>query len=657
MTAIAQAVTSALLHFVWQGMAVAILLWLALFLLRHGAARARYAASSAALALLALLPIVTACLVYSRPAQWQSSAMAPPSLPRIAAAVAKASPALPANFMAMVQAWALPVWSLGVLLFSIRLVWGCRAVSLLRRRGAPADGALTALVAALARRLGVRQQVAVLIATHAESPSVVGWLRPVILVPSATLLGLTTEQLEAVLAHELAHIRRHDYLVNVAQILAETLLFYHPAVWWASARMRHERELCCDDLAVRCCGDAVCYARALTLLERLRIAGPEMALGSNDGSMLYRIRRLVSGGAPEYGPSKLPGIVALILGLAFLGMNLHRAHGQEIPGGVQRGWAVSVPNDLDSPGIQVDVAGAAMVRRTSVEYPAAAWDRRIEGTVLLEASLDDAGMVTDARVLAGPAELRKAALRSVLEWQFVPQSGGSSRHINIAFRRVEGERKRLAIAAPSIQYELRSAAQRERQEQILNSSRENLARAQSNLENAPAGQQAAVEQMAAAMKRLEAQQANLDGHRQAELTRKFLEQELAKSQIVYEGRRRQAEQAQGTAEAAHAQRELETLEAQYKELVRRLDAAIQVQSIGSLAGRRLERIRIDGLDEESRKSLAAKLPVHVGETLTAESIAALKALVNQFDPKMECNLGISEDGTAELHITAPSGRK
>ena len=147
----------------------------------------------------------------------------------------------------------------------------------------------------------------------------------------ATLLGLTTQQLEAVLAHELAHIRRYDYLVNLLQMAVETLLFYHPAVWWTSSRIRHERELCCDDLAVASCGDALCYARALTRLERLRIATPAMALGSTGGPLAYRIQRLIGAGTRGYGYSKLPGLLALIAGLACFGLNIHWAHGQEKP--------------------------------------------------------------------------------------------------------------------------------------------------------------------------------------------------------------------------------------------------------------------------------------------------------------------------------------
>src|SRR5262249_15029310 len=147
-----------------------------------------------------------------------------------------------------------------------------------------------------------------LVSSDTDSPSVTGWLRPIILLPLSAIAGLTPDQLEAVLAHELAHIRRHDYLVNLLQMAAETVLFYHPAVWWISARIRHERDLCCDDLAVRACGGALCYARALTALEKMRAGHPALALGSTDGPLFLRIRRLISGGG-EYGPSKLSGMV------------------------------------------------------------------------------------------------------------------------------------------------------------------------------------------------------------------------------------------------------------------------------------------------------------------------------------------------------------
>ena len=130
-------------------------------------------------------------------------------------------------------------------------------------------------------------------------PMAIGWLRPVILFPASALAGLTPEQLEAILAHELAHIRRHDYLINLLQTVIETLLFYHPAVWWVSRQIRAERENCCDDMAVAACGDALVYARALTKVERLRKARLDLAVTANGGLLMNRISRLVGAESPR----------------------------------------------------------------------------------------------------------------------------------------------------------------------------------------------------------------------------------------------------------------------------------------------------------------------------------------------------------------------
>jgi len=138
----------------------------------------------------------------------------------------------------------------------------------------------------------VSRSVRLLATDRVDSPSVIGWLRPVILAPVGVLCGLAPEQVEALLAHELAHVRRHDYLVNVLQGIAESLLFYHPAVWWISNQIRAEREHCCDDLAVAASGDVLVYARALAELESMRPAHFKAALSANGGSLLRRIQRL-----------------------------------------------------------------------------------------------------------------------------------------------------------------------------------------------------------------------------------------------------------------------------------------------------------------------------------------------------------------------------
>jgi len=104
--------------------------------------------------------------------------------------------------------------------------------------------------------------VRLLVSSLVDVPTVIGWLRPAILVPVEFLTGMSAEHITALLGHEMAHIRRHDYLASILQSVAEALPFYHPAVWWVSEQIRAERELCCDDLAVAAGFDVLTYARA-----------------------------------------------------------------------------------------------------------------------------------------------------------------------------------------------------------------------------------------------------------------------------------------------------------------------------------------------------------------------------------------------------------
>ena len=140
-----------------------------------------------------------------------------------------------------------------------------------------------------------------------------------------------SQQLEAVLAHELAHVRRYDYLVNVLQMVVETLLFYHPVVWWTSGQIRRERELCCDDLAVRACGDALCYAHALTTLEKLRLTTPSLAMASTGGPLLFRIQRVLGATRRDDNLSRWPPIGAIGLGVVCVALNVAWLRAQTQP--------------------------------------------------------------------------------------------------------------------------------------------------------------------------------------------------------------------------------------------------------------------------------------------------------------------------------------
>ena len=212
-----------------------------------------------------------------------------------------AAPATPLQKRAMDElAWLVPFWMAGVVLFYLRGMTSWLAARRLRRSGVCfAAEEWQDRLARLKQQLRVTQPVLLLESCLAEVPVVVGYLRPMILMPVGLIAGLPTAQVEAILLHELAHIRRYDYVVNLMQVFVEGLLFYHPAVWWISGVMRAERENCCDDLVVAVTGGALEYAAALTALEMRR--GPRevlaASLSATGGNLVNRIQRLL--GRPE----------------------------------------------------------------------------------------------------------------------------------------------------------------------------------------------------------------------------------------------------------------------------------------------------------------------------------------------------------------------
>lgn len=327
---VADALNAALVHAVWQNGLVVLALWTVLALLRHRSANARYVVCCAALGLMVALPAITAGALATRPAASDGPAPRPLAVaPAEPVRFAPAMPVAPADArrtrdldLAALTPWALPLWVAGVLLCSVRLVVAGAHTVRLRRRTKPADPALASMASRLAARLGIRRRVSVCISTMAGAPATLGCLRPVILLPPAAALGVTPGQLEALLAHELAHVRRHDYLVNVLQLLAETILFYHPAVWWTSRRIRVERERCCDDEAARACGDAVGYARALATVAQGRVAHPGLVLGADGGTLLDRIQRLlgVTSPRPPVSPPWIAAVsIVMLLTLLYAG--------------------------------------------------------------------------------------------------------------------------------------------------------------------------------------------------------------------------------------------------------------------------------------------------------------------------------------------------
>ena len=319
----------ALVHFLWQGTAIAALAASAMVFFRRPSAR--YLIGVGTLALMLVAPIATFFL-YSE--QHPSSSEVAKS-PLVAAAwpIAKGN-TVPSGVTQPSRIWSLSafpwlvqIWLVGVALFSLRSAGGFVLLERERRRkSACVQDWVLEICYTLQDRIGITLAIRYCESAVLQAPAVIGWFRPIVFLPASALTGLSEEQLRLVIAHELAHIQRFDTFVNLFQVCVETLLFYHPAVWWLNRRIRAEREHCCDETAVALCGNAVEYARALTLMEEWRSA-PVLAMAANRGPLSERVRHLLGLSASRegarkvgFGGSVLFLITALIAGNALLGI-------------------------------------------------------------------------------------------------------------------------------------------------------------------------------------------------------------------------------------------------------------------------------------------------------------------------------------------------
>lgn len=317
-------------HFLWQGCVVAalVIVLLRVFSLARGISR--YTAYLLAFVTTMACPILT-FIVLDGPAESslirqamerqpetvQSESLAPsllslPSAPGVPSASAESESEAWANpstqhripkqnrieeYWDTLLPWALLVWLFGVLVLSGRLLLGCLGVYRWQRQLQPLPEDLLKRVARLSDSLGLGDFRRVFASPGVSEAMAMGYLRPMVLLPAAMLTRMQPDMLEAIIAHELAHIRRFDLWVNLIQRVVETLLFYHPAVWWLSKLLRCEREFCCDELAVRATGQRLAVAAALENAGRLRLPGqePTVAIGfrSDHQHTLSRVRHIL----------------------------------------------------------------------------------------------------------------------------------------------------------------------------------------------------------------------------------------------------------------------------------------------------------------------------------------------------------------------------
>jgi beta-lactamase regulating signal transducer with metallopeptidase domain len=214
--------------------------------------------------------------------------------------------------------WLAITWIVGAFLFSFRTVFGWLHVQHLRTT---CSTKLSQPVKDAAKRalqlFPVSGKINFAVSRYIDVPTVVGIFRPVVLFPVSVLTELSQEQLELIIVHELAHVRRNDLLFNLVQTVIESILFFHPCIWWVSTIVRAERENCCDDAAVNQ-GTPASYARALLCLENARPA-PQLSMAANSGDLLNRVRRIAGSANPNAALSpKLIGLICLLIAVGLL---------------------------------------------------------------------------------------------------------------------------------------------------------------------------------------------------------------------------------------------------------------------------------------------------------------------------------------------------
>jgi len=401
----AQAMVAALgwtlVHFVWQGALLGCAVAVLLVALRNARPETRYAVACIGLVLCLAWPAVDLALLLKA-----GAADAGGRLFLGAGAAGAAAPGavglLP--WLGQNLGWIVALWAACSGALSLRMAVGLLWIG----RAARAQACVPAWqerLSRLAERCGLGREVRLRVVDGLASPITAGWWRPVVLVPASLVAGMPPHLLEALLAHELGHVRRHDYLVNLLQNVIETLLFYHPAVWWLSRRIRAEREQIADDFAARHLGEPRRLALALSELEKLQFSSHHLAQAANGGDLMARIRRLLR---PDVQALNWKAAIP-VLGLA--AVCAASAH------------APASRNDT-APVLRGETRGAIADFSTCRKpyYPKADISAGHEGTVMIGFMIDEHGVVTSSSIAksSGYASMDEAARTALALCRFSP---------------------------------------------------------------------------------------------------------------------------------------------------------------------------------------------------------------------------------------------
>jgi bla regulator protein blaR1 len=312
-----------LVHSVWQGFAIFILVWAILKFLANTSSHVRYAVTCAGMLTVLVTSVVTFTMVHSTTENdFNNSSVSVSTMDATSEALGPdESPGVIGTALSLIETnmtLFLYAWFFGACLFALRLFGGWWYIRRLAKNATDIRNHWADLLADLASRLEVSSLVRLAESAVVKTPMVIGYFKPVILIPVGMLSGLTTAQIETIFLHELAHIKRHDFIVNIIQSCIEVLFFFNPFVWIISGLVRKEREFCCDDTVITHHANAIDYARALTRLEEARIsfASPGLALADNKNELLTRIKRIMERSLrPSGGRERLLPIALIVAGL------------------------------------------------------------------------------------------------------------------------------------------------------------------------------------------------------------------------------------------------------------------------------------------------------------------------------------------------------
>ena len=310
-----------LVNSLWQGLAIYILLIVVLRLIPSRNARLRYVMSCASVILFLIANISTFAYLFGQNSQTvahsattqnysfthsiESTGLRVSWIDVIAQQISEMMPLI------------IVAWAIGSIVFMIRIVTGWWYINRLKLNATIIDD-WSDRINELATQIGISKIIHVAESVHIQTPMVIGFVRPMILIPVGMISGLSTEQLEAIFIHELAHIKRHDYVVNLIQTIVESIFFFNPFVWSISRIIRREREYCCDDAVTESTKNTLVYAKALAHLEEVRLSSPMLAmtLGENKNQLLDRIKRIMKNSTKNYSSmDKVVPAVLLVVGL------------------------------------------------------------------------------------------------------------------------------------------------------------------------------------------------------------------------------------------------------------------------------------------------------------------------------------------------------